>query len=117
MKQWEERLRAVAERAFPRGTRLIAPPGKGDYVLLASWKVGADPARRRGKTVRITIATVALETYGKAREGERHIADQRFNSFLFTQLSRFDPSHDTPLGTEPPIVTWAVDDRVLNGDR
>ena len=118
MKQWEERLRAVAERAFPKGTRLIAPPGKGDYVLLANWKIGPDPARRRrSKTVRVTILTEALENYGRSLESERYMADQRLNSFLYTQLDRFDPSHDTPPGTEPPIVAWVVDNRVLNGGR
>jgi hypothetical protein len=30
-------------------------------------------------------------------------------------LSTFDPNHDSPLGVEPPAVTWPVGTRALNG--
>jgi hypothetical protein len=29
-------------------------------------------------------------------------------------LSVFDPNHDSPLGVEPPAVTWPVSTGVLN---
>ena len=52
------RLRAVAEKVFPTGTRLIAPPGDGELILLASWKLGTDKTRpnKRSKTIRVAIS-------------------------------------------------------------
>jgi hypothetical protein len=29
-------------------------------------------------------------------------------------LSTFDPNHDSPLGVEPPAVTWPVSTAILN---
>jgi len=36
-------------------------------------------------------------------------------AWLKHQLSTFDPNHDSPLGVEPPPVTWPVSTQVLNG--
>jgi hypothetical protein len=69
----QARVRAVAERVFPTGTRLITLPGEAEFVLLASWKLGTDPMRpnKRSKTVRIGISPEALEEYGRNALGER----------------------------------------------
>ena len=111
------RLRAVAEKVFPTGTRMLSPAGEGDYVLLASWKLGTDSTRpnKRSKTVRIAITEEAMADYTRGAAGEREHADHRFESLLRKHLARFDPAHDTPLGNEPPVEKWAVGTLELNG--
>jgi hypothetical protein len=44
----------------------------------------------------------------------RRASDERFVTWLRRQLSGFDPNHDSPLGVEPPAVTWPVSTTVLN---
>jgi hypothetical protein len=113
----QERLRGVAEKVFPTGTRLVALPGEGDFVLLASWKLGTDPARpnKRSKTVRISVSQEALEDYRDGQEGQREYADQRLASLLRKGLAQLDPSHDAPRGTDPPVEKWQIGTIELNG--
>ena len=112
-----ERLRAVAERVFPTGTRLITLPGEAEFVLLASWKLGTDPTRpnKRSKTVRIGISQEAMQEYGRSAMVEREYADRRLESFLRKNFARLNPSHDAPLGTEPPVEKWHFGTMELNG--
>lgn len=117
MRELRERLRAVAERVFPAGTRLVELPGEGDYVLLASWKLGTDPKRpsKRSKTVHIGVSQEAMEDYRDGPAGQREYADNRLEMLLRKHLATLDPSHDTPPGTEPPIERWAIGTVELNG--
>jgi hypothetical protein len=112
-----ERLRAVAERIFPRGARLIAPPGDGEYVLLASWKLGTDPKRpnKRSKTVRVAVSEEAIADYARGANGQRDYSDARFEAILRSKLAGLDPSHDAPPGSEPPIEKWTINTIELNG--
>jgi hypothetical protein len=113
----QTRVRAVAERVFPTGTRLITLPGEAEFVLLASWKLGTDPLRpnKRSKTIRVGISPEAMEEYGRNAGGEREQADRRLESFLRKNLARLDPSHDAPLGTEPPVEKWHFGTVEFNG--
>jgi hypothetical protein len=117
LKDQQERLRGVAEKVFPTGTRLIVLPGMGDFVLLASWKLGTDASRpnKRSKTVQIVISREAIEDYAQGINGKREYTDQRFESLLRNRLAQFDPSHDAPLGTEPPMEKWQIGTIELNG--
>jgi len=111
------RLRAVAEKVFPTGTRLIAPSGQRDYVLLASWKLGTDPARpnKRSKTVRVVISEEAVADYALGADGAREYAEARCEALLRGRLAQFNPAHDTPLGSEPPVEPWIIGTIELNG--
>ena len=113
----KERLRGVAEGVFPTGTRLIVLLGAEELVLLASWRLGTDDARprKRSKTVRVAVTEEAMGDYARGANGEREYADARFESLLRKRLAGFDPSHDTPPGTEPPIERWSVGTFELNG--
>lgn len=117
MSDGAERLRHIAEGVFPAGARLIVVGREGEVVLLASWKLGADTARpnKRSKTVRVTVSEEAMSDYRRGANGERDAADARFGTLLKSKLERFDPDHDTPLGTEPPMERWAVNTVELNG--
>jgi hypothetical protein len=117
MPNHHERLRAIAEKIFPTGARLIAPTGEGDYVLLASWKTGTDKTRptKRSKTIRLAISEEAMADYTRGVEDERDNADIRFEAALRARLAAFEPTHDTPLGTEPPIERWTLTTIELNG--
>lgn len=112
-----EALRGVAERVFPRDARIIAPPGEGDFVLLASWKVNDDPERpsKRSKTVRIMVSEEAVEDYRSGVPGERLNAQRRFEAWLRAKVAGFDPRHDRPLGHEPPVEGWPIGTLELNG--
>lgn len=111
------RIRGVAEKVFPTGTRLIILPGEGDVVLLASWRLGTDSSRpnKRSKTVQIGISQEAMEDYARGVDGQREYADVRLESLLRRRLAQLDPSHDAPLGTEPPMEKWLVGTIELNG--
>jgi hypothetical protein len=102
---------------FPTGTRLIVLTAEDDLVLLASWRLGTDPLRpnKRSKTVRIGISQEALEDYSRGVDGQREYADQRLESLLRRRLAQLDPSHDAPLGTEPPMEKWQISTIELNG--
>jgi hypothetical protein len=117
LKDQQERLRSVAEKIFPTGTRLILVPGEGDFVLLASWKLGTDASRpnKRSKTVQIGISREAMEDYAQGVNGQREYADHRLELLLRKRLAQLDPSHDAPLGTEPPMEKWQIGTIELNG--
>jgi hypothetical protein len=65
--------------------------------------------------IRIVISVEALADYARGSDGTRLASDARFAAWLRQQLSTFDPNHDSPLGVEPPAVTWPVGTRALNG--
>jgi hypothetical protein len=60
------------------------------------------------------IAEEALEDYSRGADGVRVASDERFLSWLPTQLSELDPNHGSPLGVEPPAVQWLIGTVVLN---
>ena len=112
-----ERLRRVAERQFPQGARIIVPPGEGEYVLLASWKLGTDAERKskRSKTVRVALTAEAVEDYLRASAGQREYSEARFEALLRRRLVAFDPDHDSPLGHATPVDRWSIGTIELNG--
>jgi hypothetical protein len=109
-------LRSAAQRVFPPEARLIALPGGDSFVLLASWPLG-DKQRpsKRSKTVRLNLTAEAMEDYRRGTDGARDYADARLEAIVKKLLATFDPTHDTPLGTEPPIERWEVGTVELNG--
>ena len=64
--------------------------------------------------IRIVILQDALEVYARGGDEVRRASDERFVAWFRRQLSAFDPNHDSPLGVEPPAVTWSVGPAVLN---
>jgi hypothetical protein len=112
-----EQIRALIETVFPKGARVVALPGRGEFQLLVSWKLGTDSARpgKRSKTVRILIEQVAMDAYRQAGDSERAYSLNRFRALLARRLELFDPDHDAPMGTEPPIEKWSIGTVELNG--
>lgn len=104
----KERLRAIAERVFPAGARVIEPLGESDLMLLVSWRLGTDPTRpsKRSKTVQVVIAEEAIEDYTEASVGERQRADARLERMLTAQLQELDPDHNAAPDEAPPLVHW-----------
>jgi hypothetical protein len=86
-------------------------------MILATWRLGAElpRANKRSRLLHIAITQEALEDYARGSDGVRVASDERFVAWLRHQLSRFDPTHDTPLGVEPPAETWSVNTLELNG--
>ena len=64
--------------------------------------------------IRILISQEALEEYARGSDDDRRAGDERFVKWFKRLLSAFDPSHDSPLGVEPPAVTWPVGTAILN---
>ena len=85
-------------------------------MILATWRLtgGSFRAGKRSRMIRIVIAQDALEDYARGSDDVRRASDERFVTWLRRQLSGFDPNHDSPLGVEPPAVTWPVSTMVLN---
>ena len=117
MRDFSPHFRGLLEGLLPRGARVLTPRGGADMILLASWHLPREPGRaaKRSRMVRIVIAKEAVADYAAGDEGGRRASDGRLLSVWKHQLAMFDPSHDSPLGVEPPSVTWNIDTLSLNG--
>ena len=85
-------------------------------MILATWRLSSDALRpnKRSRMIRVVISQKALEDYARGSDDARLAGDERFVTWFRRQLSAFDPNHDSPLGVEPPAVTWPVSTDVLN---
>jgi hypothetical protein len=117
MKDFSAQFRALVEGALPKDSRVLIPRGDVGLMVLATWRLPRDAFRpaKRSRMIRIAISQEALEDYALASDGFRLASNQRFIAWLERQLATFDPTHDAPLGVEPPPVTWALETRELNG--
>lgn len=117
MKDFSAHFRALVERELPQDARVFSPGREGEIIVLATWRLGTDPARpnKRSRMVRVVISEEAIADYARGSDGMRLAGDQRLVVWFRKQLAGFDPDHDTPLGVEPPSVTWSVDTLLLNG--
>jgi hypothetical protein len=116
LKDYSSHFRKLVESEVPDDSRILMPHGQRDMMILTTWKL-QDPLRpaKRSRMIRILIAQEALEDYARANDGHRLASDTRFTAWLRAQLKTFDPNHDSPLGTEPPPVTWNLTTMILNG--
>lgn len=96
--------------------RVLVPRGAQDMMILVTWRLTGDVFRynKRSRMIRIVISQDALEYYARGSEDARLASDARFVTWFKQQLSTFDPNHDSPLGVEPPAVTWPVSTGILN---
>ena len=117
VRDFSPHFRGLLEGLLPKGARVLMPRGGADLILLASWNLPREPGRaaRRSRMVRIVMARDALESYAAGDDLLRRSSDMRLVSHWRSHLASFDPNHDTPLGVEPPSVTWAIDALTLNG--
>jgi hypothetical protein len=116
MKDYSNHFRELVQRQLGDDPRILVPRGAQDMMILATWRLAGDAFRpnKRSRMVRIVISQDALEEYAGGSDDARLASDARFITWLRQQLSGFDPSHDSPLGVEPPSVTWPVGLGVLN---
>jgi hypothetical protein len=107
MKDYSNHFRELVQHQLGDDPRILVPRGAQDMMILATWRLSGDTVRpnKRSRMVRIVISQEALEDYA---------SDERFVAWFRHQLSTFDPNHDSPLGVEPPSVTWPVGTGVLN---
>jgi hypothetical protein len=116
MKDYGPHFRTLAEKSLPESSRILVSGGGPDLLILATWLLGdANRPAKRSRLVRICISQEALEDYAAGRESVRRASDARFQDWLGARLQAFDPTHEAPLGVEPPAVTWMLDTRELNG--
>jgi hypothetical protein len=117
MKDYSSHFRELVELQLPDESRILMPRGGQDMMILATWRLSGDGFRasKRSRMIRIVISEEALADYARGSDGIRLASDARFAAWLQHQLSTFDPNHDSPLGVEPPAVTWPVGTRALNG--
>ncbi len=118
MKDFSNHFREILELQLPDDSRILMPRGGQDMMILASWRLASDAFRasRRSRMIRIVISEEALKDYARCAEDVQAASDERFRIWLRKQLSGFDPSHDAPLGVEPPPVTWSLSTVELNGN-
>jgi hypothetical protein len=118
MKDYGSHFRQLVQLQLPDDSRILIPRGGQDMMILASWRLTKDMFRasKRSRMIRIVISEEAIQDYARGSDGTRLASDQRFVTWLRLQLSAFDPNHDSPLGVEPPPVTWPVSTMALNGN-
>jgi hypothetical protein len=117
MKDYSSHFRELVELQLPDDSRILIPRGGQDMMILATWRLSTDVFRasKRSRMIRIVISEEALQDYARGNDGARLASDERFTGWLRRQLSSFDPNHDSPLGVEPPAVTWSINTLTLNG--
>jgi hypothetical protein len=117
MKDFSGHFRVLVEGQLTDGSRILLPEGNEGLMILATWRLPGDPFRpvKRSRMVRISMSQEALEDYAEGSDGVRLASDARFVAWLRRELAAFDPTHDAPLGVEPPPVTWPLSTRDLNG--
>ncbi len=118
MKDYSNHFRELVKRQLGEDPKVLVPRGAQDMMILATWRLAGDAFRasRRSRMIRIVISQEALENYARGNDDLRRAGDARFVAWFKRQLSAFDPNYDSPLGVEPPAVTWPVSTGVLNGD-
>ena len=116
MKDFSNHFRELVKSLLGDDPRILVPRGAQDMMILATWRLSSDALRpnKRSRMIRIVIAQEALETYARGSDDDRRASDERFVAWFKRQLGTFDPNHDSPLGVEPPAVTWQVGPAVLN---
>ena len=116
MKAYSNHFRELVKGQLGNDPRVLVPRGAQDMMILATWRLtgGSFRAGKRSRMIRIVIAQDALEDYARGSDDVRRASDERFVTWLRRQLSGFDPNHDSPLGVEPPAVTWPVSTMILN---
>ena len=116
MKDFSNHFRELVKSQLGDDPRILVPRGAQDMMILATWRLPGDAFRpnKRSRMIRIVIAQEALETYARGSDHARRASDERFVAWFKRQLSEFDPHHESPLGVEPPAVTWPVGTAVLN---
>ena len=116
MKDYSNHFRELVKQQLGDDPRILVPRGAQDMMILATWRLTGDMVRpnKRSRMVRIVISQEALEDYARGSEDLRRAGDERFVAWIRRQLSTFDPNHESPLGVEPPAVTWPVSTGVLN---
>jgi hypothetical protein len=116
MKDYSNHFRELVKGQLGDDPRILVPRGAQDMMILATWRLtgGSFRAGKRSRMIRIVIAQDALEYYARGSDDVRRASDERFVTWLRRQLSGFDPNHDSPLGVEPPAVTWPVSTTILN---
>jgi hypothetical protein len=109
MKDYSNHFRELVKGQLGDDPRILVPRGAQDMMILATWRLpgGSFRANKRSRMIRLVISRGALEDYARG-------SDERFVAWFRRQLSAFDPNHDSPLGVEPPAVTWLVGTAVLN---
>jgi hypothetical protein len=117
MRDFSNHFRELVKGQLGDDPRILVPRGAQDMMILATWRLSADVFRasKRSRMIRIVISEQALQDYARGSDGARLASDERFVTWLRRQLSTFDPNHDSPLGVEPPAVTWPVSTVALNG--
>ena len=117
MKDYSGHFRQLVEMQLPGESRILMPRGGREMMILASWRLKNDEFRasKRSKMMRIVISEEAIGQYASGSHEARALSDARFAAWLRRKLSDFDPNHDSPLGVEPPSVTWNVNTFELNG--
>ena len=117
LKDFSSHFRELVERHLPDDSRILMPRGGQDMMILVTWRLDSDAFRasRRSRMVRVLIVEEALKDYARGADDVRRLSDERFAAWLRRQLHGFDPHHDSPLGVEPPPVTWTLSTIELNG--
>jgi hypothetical protein len=116
MKDYSNHFRELVKLQLGDDPRILVPRGAQDMMILATWRLSGDARRpnKRSRMIRIVISQEALERYACGGDDARLAGDERFVKWIRRQLSTFDPNHESPLGVEPPAVTWPVSTGVLN---
>jgi hypothetical protein len=108
-------LQAIQD-AMPTGAKIYPEQSDCPLIFQVSWELN-DPERpsKKSRTISICVSEEAIQDFEDAPLQNQESASQRVFNFLNQKLSAFNPEHDTPAFTPPPVEQWIINSSVLNG--
>ena len=110
-----DRILQVVKAVMPAGALVQVAPGTAHLNLGVSWKLNNDPARpsKMSKTIRILVSHEAAQDFEALSAANQTAAYARVRDFLLHKLASFDPNHNAPRDTPPPVETWVISTDLL----
>jgi hypothetical protein len=114
----EQALKAIRAE-MPPSAEIDEIPDKGRFTVDVSWKLNDDPERpnKMSKTISICVSNEAAKDFDTASAADQEAAYRRISTFLSKKLAVFNPQHELPKSTEPPVDLWVITSAVVLGNK
>ncbi len=101
-----EIIRAV----IPAEPIIVEYQQSGDYGFNVSWKLNSDPNRlsKKSKEIHILITSDVVDEFEDHPKKWQESVLDKLEELLNERLEGFDPEHDAPVTSPPPVEEWII---------
>ena len=105
-----DRILQVVKTVMPANAIVQVVPGTAHLNIGVSWRLNNDPARphKMSRTIRILVSHEAAQDFEVLSAANQTATYARVRNFLSHNLANFDPDHNAPRDTAPPVETWVI---------